>query len=62
MGFRRMFDQFEGVAELGVQRIGRIPHHWEPAALYRPVRPEHRDLLARYHVVIERRDSAVPSK
>ena len=43
MGFRRMFDQFEGIAELGVQRIGRIPHHREPAALHRPVRPEHRD-------------------
>lgn len=38
MGFRRMFDQFEGIAELGVQRIGRIPHHREPAALHRPVR------------------------
>jgi len=43
MGFRRMFDQFEGIAELGVQRIWRIPHHREPAALHRPVRPEHRD-------------------
>lgn len=58
MGFRRMFDQFEGIAELGVQRIGRIPHHREPAALHRPVRPGHRDddVTARAHGLAHLRD------
>ena len=41
-----MFHQFEGIAGLGMQCIRRIPHHREPAAPQRSVRPEHRD----YHV------------
>lgn len=43
VGFRRMFDQLEGIAELGMQSVWCVPHHRESAALQWPVRPEHRN-------------------
>jgi hypothetical protein len=37
MNFGFVFDQLDGLAELRVQRAGRIAHHRQAAALQRPV-------------------------